>query len=174
VNSRRHLRPRLRATVPIGALLVLVGSGALPCHWAEPTPAAAQSSGAREVRVSLTEWALIPARITVPAGLPIRFAAANQGALPHSLAVEGPDTYAESEAAGSGGVAYLELTFQAPGLYDIFCPINAGQHRALGQEGVLNVVPAGPVALLPRTGDAERGAGAAADAVEPAGPAAPA
>jgi plastocyanin len=165
VNGRRHLRPRLRAALPIGALLVLVGSGALPCHWAEP--AAAQSSAAREVRVSLTEWALTPARLTVPAGLPIRFAASNEGALPHSLAVEGPDTYAESEAAGSGGVAYLELTFRAPGLYDIFCPINAGQHRALGQEGVLNVVPTGPAALLPRTGDPEPAAGAAADATGP-------
>ena len=170
--DRARRRVRLHKWAPsLGGLLVLLGSGALPCHWAT-TPAAAQASPPLEVRVSLTEWALTPARITVPAGRLIRFVASNDGALPHSLAVEGAGIAAESEAAGSNQVAHLELTFAVPGTYDLFCPVNAGQHRALGQEGTVVVLPIRAGVLLPRTGgidDAAAEAGAEADSPEPPG-----
>jgi plastocyanin len=134
--------------------VLFLGSGALPCHWSgAPKLAAAQTQPVHEVRVRLDEWTLLPARISVPVGRTIRLMAANAGALAHALAVEGDGTYAESEVLGSGQVGTLELTFTTPGTYDLYCPLNAGQHRALGQEGVLVVQPATGGLLLPRTGE---------------------
>jgi plastocyanin len=150
--------------VPVVAVL---GSGALPCHWAAATAgtagtvgahdahvALAQTAVAQEIRVGLAEWTLTPGRITVPAGRPIRFVVTNSGVLAHALAVEGGGLYAESDAAGSGQTVRLDVTFATPGTYDIYCPINAGEHRALGQEGVLVVAPSTASLILPRTGDA--------------------
>jgi plastocyanin len=164
-----HGRRRVRlgkGAPPLGGLVVLLGLGVLPCHWAA-APAAAQAPPALDVRISLTEWALTPARLTVPAGRLIRFVASNDGALPHSLAVEGPGIAAESEAIGSNQVTRLDVTFALPGTYDLFCPVNAGQHRALGQEGTLVVLPAPAGVLLPRTG---RSADVAAEAGSPESP----
>jgi plastocyanin len=164
----RPLRPLRRwpvlRLVPVAAVL---GSGVLPCHWAAGSAgtagtvgahdahvALAQTAVAQEVRIGLAEWTLTPGRITVPAGRPIRFVVTNSGVLAHALAVEGGGLYAESDAAGSGQTVRLDVTFATPGTYDIYCPINAGEHRALGQEGVLVVAPSTASLILPRTGDA--------------------
>ena len=155
-------RYRIRGLAPLALFL---GSGALPCHWAAGPVAAVHAQGvsAQEVRISLVEWALVPPAITTIAGRPVRFLAANDGALPHALAVEGTGFYAETATIGSGAVERLELIFTAPGVYDLYCPVAAGQHRALGQEGVLTVLPASAGPLLPRTGDATAGDATAAE-----------
>lgn len=137
---------------PLGALVALIGSGGLPCHWGAVTPANAQTPAFTEVRVVLSEWGLTPSRISVPQGRGIRFLAVNAGALPHALAVDGPGIYAESDSVGSGQSAPLELTFTTAGAYDLFCPVNAGQHRALGQEGEVQVLAALDGVALPVTG----------------------
>jgi plastocyanin len=151
--------------LPIGGLIALVVSGGLPCHWAAAPVASAQTisgaagSGAAaglrspELRVTLSEWSLTPAQITVPVGRTVRFLAVNSGILPHALAVEGAGLYAESDVVGTGQSAPLDVTFSEPGTYDIYCPVNAGQHRALGQEGIVNALVALPSrVLLPHTG----------------------
>jgi plastocyanin len=164
--------------VPVVAVL---GSGALPCHWAAGNPgtagtagahdahvALAQTTVAQEIRIGLAEWTLTPGRITVPAGRPIRFVVTNSGVLAHALAVEGGGLYAESDAAGSGQTVRLDVTFATPGTYDIYCPINAGEHRALGQEGVLVVAPSTTGLILPRTGEASESAPPPAESAEDA------
>jgi plastocyanin len=142
-TSRRHL-------FPLVALLAVLGAGILPCHV--PSASAQAPEGPAEIRLILTEWALTPAHITVPVGRTIRFLAINIGVLPHALAVEGDDLYEESETVGAGQTAPLEITFTIPGVYDIYCPVGAGQHRDLGQEGRL-VVTAAIDYQLPRTGE---------------------
>jgi plastocyanin len=106
------------------------------------------------VRVDLTEWALSPSRVAVAAGRPVRFIATNGGAIPHALVVEGAGVRAETPSIGSAASARLEVTFPAPGVYDLFCPIAVGQHRLLGQDGRLAAVEAAPGASYPLTEDA--------------------
>ena len=163
------IRARWLRFAPVGALVAVIGTGGLPCHWAGAPAAHAQgaippeSQGqgqaqTAEIRVTLTEWALTPARINVPVERTIRFLAVNAGVLPHALTVEGTGIFAETETLGAGQTGTLDVRFTAAGIYDIYCPVNAGQHRELGQEGVLVVLAAGDspaTLLLPKTGDPE-------------------
>lgn len=161
-RSHRAAWRRYRHVLPLALLLGAFGAGILPCHWlpAGGAPPAAHAQGQHqaqaphEVRVTLTEWALIPARISVPAGRTIRFLAVNAGVLPHAIAVEGDGISVESDTVGAGQVAPLEIVFAAAGTYDIFCPVGDGQHRVLGQEGIVVVQPLTAGLLLPRTGNA--------------------
>jgi hypothetical protein len=89
------------------------------------------------------EWTLETDLRVTTAGTTVRFGVLNEGLLPHALAVEGDGLYLESDAVGAGDAAEFLLTFDQPGRYDLFCPVAAGQHRALGQEGVLLVVAPG-------------------------------
>ena len=143
-----------RRLIPIVGLLTLVGSGALPCH-SGPTPALAQAAQPPlEIRITLREWSLVPTQINVPVGRTVRFLAQNAGFLPHALTVEGDGVFAESVTAGAGETVRLDVLFPAPGTYDVYCPVNAGEHRALGQEGVLSVLAGTSSLGLPVTGSA--------------------
>jgi len=108
----------------------------------------------QEVHISLGEWSLMPAHISVPAGVPLRLVATNDGVLAHALAIEGDDLYAETDAIGSSQSASLEVTV-LPGLYDLFCPVAAGQHRALGQDGKLEAADALPDEVPVEAADSE-------------------
>ncbi|HEX2035872.1 MAG TPA: hypothetical protein VHS99_16965 [Chloroflexota bacterium] len=139
----RSLPRRRRALAALLPLLAVLASGALPCH-SHPAGVAHASSatatpGVPEVTVRLSEWSLSPGRVAVLAGQATRLVAANDGALPHALAVEGDGFYVESETIGSDQSAVMEVIFPAPGIYDLFCPIGLGQHRLLGQDGTLIV-----------------------------------
>lgn len=138
--------------LPIAGLIAFIGSGALPCH-AGPTPASAQTAQPPlEIRITLREWTLLPTQINVPVGRTVRFLVQNAGFLPHALAVEGASVYAESVTAGSGETVSLDVLFSSPGTFDIYCPVNAGEHRSLGQEGVLAVLGGTSSLGLPPTG----------------------
>lgn len=92
----------------------------------------------QEVQIELVEWSLTSSVSSVQPGR-VRFVATNHGALAHALAVEGDDFYQETDGIGSGESVVLEVTFEAAGSYDLYCPVNAGQHRSLGQESSLQV-----------------------------------
>jgi plastocyanin len=131
---------KAKPLVPLIALAGFIGLGGLPCHWQRATAVAgAQSAGIQEVHVALGEWSLTPEHVSVLAGAPVRFVATNGGVLAHALAIEGDGFYAETDAIGSRQSATLDVTF-LPGLYDLYCPVAAGQHRALGQDGKLEAV----------------------------------
>ncbi|MBI3971367.1 MAG: hypothetical protein HY332_08755 [Chloroflexi bacterium] len=143
-------------SLPLVALLAVLGAGALPCHWTNGvTPTAeAQALVPQEIRLHLTEWALEPTVVNVVAGSVIRLVAVNEGALPHVLAVEGDDVYVETDAIGSGGSASLELSFPVAGRFDLFCPVGEGLHRVLGQEAELHVLASIDGLGLPGADDA--------------------
>ena len=141
-----------RRFLPIAGLIAFIGSGALPCH-SGPAPAAAQAAQPPlEIRITLREWTLLPTQVNVPVGRTVRFLAQNAGFLPHALVVEGAGIYAESVTAGAGETVRLDVLFSSPGTYDVYCPVNAGEHRSLGQEGVLTVLGATSSLGLPPTG----------------------
>jgi plastocyanin len=151
--------------LPLVPVLGFIATGGLPCHWQSTTvpAAAADSSGPQEVRVNLAEWSLSPDRFQVVPGVPVRLLATNGGALTHALAVEGDGLYAETQPIASHQTARLELTFSAPGLYDVYCPIAAGEHRALGQDGKIAAGPEAADLLDLTSAPAEEPALASAD-----------
>ncbi len=121
-----------------GAAIALVASAAAA------RPAGAEAPVVQVVPLHLVEWRLSPQALTIAPGTTVRFVVANEGVLAHALAVEGEGVYAETGAIGSGETATLDLTFTMPGVYDLYCPLSYGQHRALGQEAVLVVGAAAP------------------------------
>lgn len=142
-------------------VIAVIGSGGLPCHSLPPgdsaTPGVAWAlpvaqGVVQDVRVDLSEWGLTPSHVTLAVDRPVRFTVTNHGAIPHALAVEGDGLYAETDGIGTSGTVRLQVTFSSPGVYDLFCPIGTGQHRALGQEGSLTVVRAVPGMQLPLIG----------------------
>ena len=145
---------KARPLIPLAALAGVIGFGGLPCHWQSSAPAAsAQTATLQEVHVALGEWSLMPGHVSVFAGAPVRLIATNNGVLAHALAIEGDDVYAETDAIGSEQTATLDVTV-SPGFYDLYCPIAAGQHRALGQDGKLEAT-ADPIPVaLPTAGEA--------------------
>jgi plastocyanin len=151
--------------LPLVGLAGLLGLGGLPCHWLPGAAGAATAlampasqAAPLVVRVDLGEWSLTPSRVAVAAGRPVRFLATNRGAIPHALVVEGEGVYAETQAIGSAGTARLDVTFDAPGVFDLFCPLGDGQHRLLGQDGRLAAVAPEPGATYPLTGEAAEAA----------------
>lgn len=132
---------RPKRFVPLVALSGVIGFGGLPCHWqaAASTAGAQGAADVHEIHVSLDEWSLAPAQLTLRAGVPVHLVATNNGVLAHALAIEGDGFYAETDAIGSHQSTGLDLSLLA-GIYDIYCPVAAGQHRLLGQDGKLEAV----------------------------------
>lgn len=85
------------------------------------------------VALSLTEFALAPAAITVPKGGSI--AITNDGTMDHNVAVT--DTPVKVRDLKAGESATLDVSALAPGQYEIFCAI-AG-HKDAGMTGTLIV-----------------------------------
>ena len=149
---------RLRLTrrlLPLAGLIAFIGSGALPCHGGPSAAAAQVAQPPLEVRITLREWSLLPSQINVPVGRTVRFLAQNTGFLPHALTVEGNGVLAESAVAGAGETVRLDVLFSVAGIYDVYCPVGAGDHRLLGQEGELRVLGGTSSLGLPATGAPE-------------------
>lgn len=108
-----------------GSLTVVAGDGASPGGSAG-TPSSA--------KVVAQDIAFEPTEITVPAG-PIEITLANQGAILHSLVIDGVPDFKKLEVA-EGATATGTLDAR-PGTYAYYC--DQPGHRAAGMEGKLTV-----------------------------------
>ena len=89
------------------------------------------------VTVSLQEWRLEPAEITLAAGT-YTFAGTNDGSFGHALALVGEDiSAATADLAYSVGTTQSFTVDLAPGAYEIFCPV-AG-HKQAGMVATVTV-----------------------------------
>lgn len=85
------------------------------------------------VAVSLTEFAIAPAPLTVAAGGSM--AVTNDGTTTHDLTVDGQDI--ATPTLDAGGTADLDVSALAPGTYTVFCSIPG--HRESGMEADITV-----------------------------------
>jgi FtsP/CotA-like multicopper oxidase with cupredoxin domain len=133
--------PLVFGTVAIIALAVVMSIAALIA--ADDDSAAGTSS---TVHVSLTEFAITPSSLNVPAGGALHVT--NDGTAAHNLSVL--DTDLKTPDLAGGETAELDLSSLEPGSYEILCEI-AG-HAEGGMTGSLTVTEGGGPVAAP-TGD---------------------
>jgi uncharacterized cupredoxin-like copper-binding protein len=101
------------------------------------TTSAAGGGGGSTVAVSETDFKLNPADPTVKAGT-VSFNATNDGAVTHSLEVEGPSGDQELKSAlAPGQSGTLTVNLSKPGKYEFYCPIDS--HKQMGMVGEVTV-----------------------------------
>jgi uncharacterized cupredoxin-like copper-binding protein len=97
----------------------------------------AAGGGGSTVAVSETDFKLNPADPTVKAGT-VSFNATNDGAVTHSLEVEGPSGDQELKSAlAPGQSGTLTVNLSKPGKYEFYCPIDS--HKQMGMVGQITV-----------------------------------
>lgn len=104
---------------------------------------AAEDGGAvaERVEIEATSYTYSPAAITVPAGR-IRFVIRNASDIVHGFEVEGQGMEEEIAEIQPGATDSLTVTFEEPGTYEIYCPVE--DHEQRGMIGTLEVEAATP------------------------------
>jgi manganese oxidase len=140
-NPTIPLWPALAAVLALFLVVTMVvtytGEGS-------PTSAAVGESAAAapaSVDVELSEFAITPDPLVVPAGVPVTVRVSNVGTLNHDLHVADGPTTPEIPGGGSG---VLELEPMEPGTYELLC--NVPGHAASGMTASLEVRDDAPVA----------------------------
>ena len=86
----------------------------------------------QSVTIMLSEFAISPAQVSVPAGTPIDFSVMNMGAATHTLAVETPDGTLASGDIAAGATGSLSVPALDAGTYRIVCTVPG--HSDLGMK----------------------------------------
>lgn len=106
----------------------------------EQTPQAPAEPGAKraEASVSIKEWKMDPANLSVAAGSRLVLTIRNDGDSPHHFVIPGLSLHLVNIAPGA--TRTVELNVDKPGTYPYFCDIPG--HAQLGQQGTLTVTQA--------------------------------
>ncbi|HEX9313030.1 MAG TPA: multicopper oxidase domain-containing protein [Actinomycetota bacterium] len=92
-------------------------------------------SGKASVSVSLKEFSITPAQISVPAGVAVDVAVSNAGTAQHSFAVDVGGRTVQTNMIDPGGSATLSIPALKAGTYSAWCTVPG--HKALGMSAVL-------------------------------------
>ncbi len=103
------------------------------------------------VTITLTEFSITPATITVPLGEPVTFVVTDAGGAQHNLEVELEDRGIEQRLFATnlmpGETRQATFTFTEPGEWEMYCPV--GNHRTLGMQGTILVAAAATPTAVP-------------------------
>jgi uncharacterized cupredoxin-like copper-binding protein len=94
-----------------------------------------QAGGKHTLKVSETEFKIVPSATTVPAGT-YTVTVANTGKIPHNLYVKGTGAAAHTPDIAAGKSATLTVTLKS-GQYELWCAIPG--HKAAGMDTKLTV-----------------------------------
>jgi uncharacterized cupredoxin-like copper-binding protein len=155
-------RDGLLAVVAIGAVLALSLSFMAVVLASGDDSSAGAAGGAEATHVSLSEFAIEPAQITVASGGSLHVM--NDGTTVHNFNVLDQDLATPDLAVGES--AELDLSSLAVGSYEVACLIPG--HADAGMTGSLEIVDAGAPATAGTApaGDAGHGAAAPGDTVD--------
>lgn len=98
-------------------------------------PSPAQSSVAREITVTGSEYSFSPSSISVQAGERVKITFKNDGRLSHNLTIN--ELGFATDTISGGRTTSAELTATQSGTFIMFCSV--GGHRSLGMEGKAEV-----------------------------------
>src|SRR5215212_6572075 len=96
----------------------------------------------KTVAIKERDFKLSPSRVTLSKPGTYAFKAENNGSVQHSLEIEGKGVKSEGGEAGeakleqdlsSGQSSVLTVTFQNPGTYEMYCPVDG--HKLAGMKG---------------------------------------
>ncbi|MCU1499722.1 MAG: putative multicopper oxidase [Acidimicrobiales bacterium] len=121
--SSQSLLTRLSVAVSLFALLMV---SLVAASDGDPGTAAAVSTGA-PVAVTLSEFAISPATITVPKGGSL--ALTNGGTTAHNVSITG--TSLKTADIAANGTATLDLSSLAPGTYEALCAVPGHQDSGM-------------------------------------------
>ena len=125
----------MKPTKPFRTLVVLAALVAAACGGASAGSDDAVTP--QSVTIMLSEFAISPAQVSVPAGTPIDFSVMNMGAATHTLAVETPDGTLASGDIAAGATGSLSVPALDAGTYRIVCTVPG--HSDLGMKATLAV-----------------------------------
>lgn len=123
---------RVRTVIVAGAAaLSLVAAACVGASTEGGTGTGAQAQAApAAVEVTLSDFAIEPSTIAVPADTPISVAVINHGEAPHTFGVTVDGSTIETAIIDPGGEATLELPALAAGTYEALCTVPG--HTDLG------------------------------------------
>ena len=124
---------RLRWSLALAAAVV-AGAG---CGGGDEGEETAAPAAGDATSISLIEFALDPAAVTLDAPGTYTFRAVNDGNADHALEIEGNGIEEETETIGPGESAEVTVEITEPGEYELYCPV--GDHKDLGMDGTLTV-----------------------------------
>jgi len=138
--TARPAAGRVRLGLALAGLAVAIAAcgpgGATP---PAEGPGAPGASGAT-ITLSLTEFSITPAAVTIKAGTSLTIAARNDGSVAHALVISGNGISLTTKdlAFGRGMTETITATLAA-GTYKFICPV--GGHAARGMTGTITVTP---------------------------------
>jgi plastocyanin len=107
-----------------------------------PAPAPAVAAATQQVAVTLSDFAIAPAQLTVRRGQPVQFTVTNAGRMIHNLRFEldrqGIHQTLLAADLRPGQTGSATFTFPVAGEWEMDCP--AGDHEALGMKGSVLVL----------------------------------
>jgi uncharacterized cupredoxin-like copper-binding protein len=124
--------------VVIAVLALIFASVAVVFGGDDGSPDAPPGGSGGSATLELSEFALTPAALTVPAGGTLEVT--NAGSAAHNLTVTGTDVASSDLAAGESET--LDLAALEPGEYEMICAIPG--HADAGMKGTLTITDAGP------------------------------
>jgi len=108
-----------------------------------PTTTKSSSGGAlKTIDIKETEFKLSPSSVTLSKPGTYKFKAENKGSYQHSLEIEGKGIKSEGSEEGEakleqalnpGQSGVLTVTFEKPGTYEMYCPVDG--HEQMGMKG---------------------------------------
>ena len=123
--------------VVIAVLALIFASVAIVFGGDDGSPDATSGGSGGSATLELSEFALTPAALTVPAGGTLEVT--NAGSAAHNLTVTGTDIASSDLAAGDAET--LDLSALEPGEYEMICAIPG--HADAGMKGTLTISDAG-------------------------------
>ncbi len=131
VPARHPVTPVLIA----GALVLTLIAAACGSSSAENAPGTAEGTASASPTVTLTEFKIAPAELTVPVAEPLRINVKNAGQAPHTFAIAVGDQTFETALIAPGSSEALDVPALEPGSYEMLCTV-AG-HKESGMSGTV-------------------------------------
>jgi plastocyanin len=107
---------------------------------ASPSNSASGSTSGSTITLSLKEYSITPATVTLKAGTPVTFEARNDGTISHALVISGAGVnLTTKDLAFQSGTSETISATLAAGTYTFICPVDG--HAAQGMKGTITVTP---------------------------------
>lgn len=153
-------RPRRIGRIPVAAAVAAFALVATACGSGDDAGIEAAATGPTTVEVTVSEWALSPDMIHVPAGSDLVFEIANVGGAEHNFAVITPAGQLVTPGIPAGGAATLDVPALEAGTYDLLCTVSG--HAEQGMRATLMVSADADASMTVGDGGATASGGAGA------------